>query len=74
VIRINGEDYWLYGAVDPETNEILQFRLFPTTTKQTMRWFLAELYRRYRLDGVKFLVDGAEYLVKSSTKIGTDSR
>ena len=37
VIRINGDDYWLYGAVDPETSEILQFRLFPTTTKQTTR-------------------------------------
>jgi len=60
VIRINGEDYWLYGAVDPETNKILQFRLFPTTTKQTTRWFLAELHRRYRLDGVEFLVDDAE--------------
>jgi transposase-like protein len=21
VIRINGDDYWLYGAVDPETNK-----------------------------------------------------
>jgi len=31
VIHINGDDYWLYGAVDPETNEILHFRLFPTT-------------------------------------------
>jgi hypothetical protein len=28
VIRINGDDYWLYGAVDPQTTEILQFRLF----------------------------------------------
>jgi transposase-like protein len=35
VIRIDGNDYWLYGAVGPETNEILQFRLFPTTTKRT---------------------------------------
>ena len=60
VIRSNGEDYWLYGAVDPETNTILQFRLFPTTTKQTTRWVLAELHRRYRLDGVEFLVDDAE--------------
>ena len=60
VICINGEDYWLYGAVDPETNKILQFRLFPTTTKQTTRWFLAELHRQYRLDGVEFLVDDAE--------------
>jgi transposase-like protein len=23
VIRINGDGYWLYGAVGPETNEIL---------------------------------------------------
>ena len=60
VIRSNGDDYWLYGAVDPGTNKILQFRLFPTTTKQTARWFLAELHRRYRLDGVEFLVDDAE--------------
>ncbi len=63
VIRVNGDDYWLYGAVDPETSEILQFRLFPTTTKQTTRWFLTELHRRYRLDGVEFLVDDADYLV-----------
>ena len=62
VIRIDGEDYWLYGAVNPETYEILQFKLFPTTTKQTTRRFLAELHQRYRLDGVKFLVDDAEYL------------
>ena len=63
VIRVNGDDHWLYGAVDPETNEILHLRLFPTTTKQTTRWFLAELHRRYQLDGVEFLVDDADYLV-----------
>ena len=45
VIRINGNDYWLYGAVDPKTSEILQFRLFLTMTKQTTRWFLAKLHR-----------------------------
>jgi hypothetical protein len=39
VIRVNGDDYWLYGAVDPETNEILHFRLFLTTMKQTRGGF-----------------------------------
>jgi len=63
VIRINGDDYWLYGAVDPETHKILQFRLFPTTTKQTTRWFLTELHRRCQLNNVEFLVDDADYLV-----------
>ena len=36
VIRINGDDYWLYGAVDPETSEILQFRLLPTDRKSVV--------------------------------------
>ena len=63
VIRINGADYWLYGAVDPNTNKIIHVRLFPATTKQTTRWFLTDLHHRCQLDGVEFLVDDADYLV-----------
>ena len=63
VICVNDEDYWLCGAVDPETNKILQFRLFPTAMKQITRWFLAELHRQYQLDDVEFLVNDADYLV-----------
>jgi len=33
VIYINGNSYWLCGAVNPKTNKVLQFRLFPMTTK-----------------------------------------
>ena len=62
MVRLHGQDHWLYGAVDPKTNEILHISLFPTTTKQTTRWFLDELHRRYQLDDVVFLVDDAEYL------------
>ena len=62
MIRLHGHEFWLYGAVDPQTNEILHVSLFPTTTKQTMRWFLTELHRRYQLDDVEFLVDDANYL------------
>ena len=32
-------------------------------TKQTTRWFLARLHRRYRLDTVEFLVDDTNHLV-----------
>ena len=60
--RLHGRDHWLYSAVDPQTNEILHVNLFPTTTKQTTRWFLDELRRRYQLDDVLFLVDDADYL------------
>jgi putative transposase len=62
MIRVNGDDHWLYGAVDPKTNEIIHLSLFPSTTKQTTRWFLDELHRQCRLDDPVFLVDGASYL------------
>jgi transposase-like protein len=28
VIRINDQQYWLYAAIDPETNKFLHIRLF----------------------------------------------
>jgi transposase-like protein len=62
MIRLHGQEFWLYGAVDPQTNEILHVSLFPTAAKQTRRWFLDELHRRYQLDNVLFLVDDADYL------------
>jgi putative transposase len=62
MIRLDGQEFWLYGAVHPHTNEILHIRLFPTANKQTTRWFLAELHRRYQLTDVVFLVDDADYL------------
>ena len=62
MIRLHGQEFWLYGAVDPQTNEILHVSLFPMATKQTTRWFLTELHQRYQLAGVEFLVDDADYL------------
>jgi len=62
MIRLHGQQFWLYGAVDPQTNEILHVSLYPTANKQTTRWFLTELHRRYQLDNVEFLVDDADYL------------
>jgi transposase-like protein len=62
MIRLHGQQFWRYGAVDPQTNVILHFSLFPTATKQTTRWFLTELHRRYQLTDVVFLVDDADYL------------
>jgi len=36
--------------------------LYLTANKQTTRWFLTELHRRYQLNDVEFLVDDADYL------------
>jgi len=61
VIRVNGDDYWLYGAVDHETNKILQFRLFPTTKHNAM------VSRRaappIQFNDIEFPVDDASYFV-----------
>ena len=62
MIRLHGQKFWLYGAVYPYTNEILHVSLYPTANKQTMRWFLTELHRRYQLDHLTFLIDDADYL------------
>jgi len=32
VIRINDQQFWLYAAADPQSNELLHIRLFATTT------------------------------------------
>ena len=40
VIQVNDERRWLYAAVDPETNEFLHARLFPTRTTQLTVLFL----------------------------------
>jgi hypothetical protein len=35
MIRLYRKEFWLCGAVDPHTNEILHLRLCPTTTDKT---------------------------------------
>ncbi|AUX07901.1 transposase [Halalkaliarchaeum desulfuricum] len=39
VIQLNDEQYWLYAAVDPETNELLHTRLDATTNKRLLTHF-----------------------------------
>jgi transposase-like protein len=45
VIQVNHERFWLYAAVDPETNEFLHVRLFPSRTTALTKLFLRELQR-----------------------------
>jgi transposase-like protein len=62
MIRLRGQKFWLHGAVDPHTNEILHLSLYPTANKQTTRWFPTKRHRHYHLDNVEFLIDDADYL------------
>ena len=47
VIQLNDEQYWLYAAVNPETNELLYTKLEPTTNKVIAHAFFVELREKH---------------------------
>jgi putative transposase len=72
VIRINDQQFWLYAAADPETNELLHVRLFSTTTTTTVltEMFLRELRQKHEVETAEFLVDGAKHLQTALQRAG----
>ncbi|WP_436346811.1 IS6 family transposase [Natronorubrum sp. FCH18a] len=70
VIQLDEHRYWLYTAVDPETNNILHIRLYSTTTTALTERFLQELTEKHDLDDTVFLVDGAKHLQTALRRSG----
>lgn len=62
VIRLNGEQYWLYTAVDPESNELLHTQLEPTRTKVIASAFFTKLREKHDIEDAVFLIDGDKSL------------
>ena len=59
MIQLNHEQYWLYAAVDPETNELLHTSLEPTTNTVIVQSFLAEISEKHDVFEAVFLVYGS---------------
>jgi transposase-like protein len=74
VIQLNDEQYWLYAAVDPETNELLHTKLEPTRTNVLAHAFFAELREKHDIENAVFLVDGATPLKDACQRHGLDFR
>jgi putative transposase len=72
VIRLNDERYWLYAAVDPDTNELLHTTLKPTRTNVIARTFFAELREKHAVEEAVFLVDGSHSLQNACHRHGFD--
>src|SRR6056297_3377394 len=70
VIRINGQQFWLYAAVDPDTNRFLHIRLFTTTTTALTQKFLRELQEKHDVSDAVFLVDYAQHLAAALRRAG----
>jgi transposase-like protein len=62
VIQLNDQRFWLYAAVNSDTNKFLHVRLFPARRMALTEQFLAELRAKHTLDDAVFLVDGAPWL------------
>ena len=74
VIRLNDEQYWLYAAVDPETNKLLHAKLEPTRTNVIAYSFFRELREKHDVDDAVFLIDGATPLNDACRRHGLDFR
>ena len=72
VIRLNDEQYWLYAAVDPETNELPHKKLEPTRTNVIAHSFFGELREKHDVDDAVFLIDGAAPLNNACRRHGLD--
>ena len=70
VIRINDQQFWLYAAADPQTNQLLHLRLFSTTTTALTEIFLRELQQKHDVETAVFLVDGAQHLQTALQRTG----
>lgn len=62
VIQLGDERFWLYAAVDPDTNRLLHVKLSPTRNQAITEMFLAELRDKHLVDDALFLVDSAPWL------------
>ena len=74
VIQLNDEQYWLYAAVDPETNELLHITLEPTTNNVIAHAFFAEIREKHDVDDAVFLIDGSHSLKNACRRHSLDFR
>ena len=74
MIQLDGEQYWLYAAVDPESNDLLHTKLEPARNNAFADLFFAELCEKHDVDDAIFLVDGAASLQRTCRKHDLDFR
>ena len=74
VIRLNDERYWLYTAVDTDTNELLLTKLEPTRNKVIASSFFRELREKHDVDDADFLIDGDHALHYACQRHGLSFR
>jgi len=62
VVQVNDRRYWLFVAVDPDTDRLLHVRLFPAMTTALTELFPAELRQKRLFDDAIFFIDSVPWL------------
>ena len=74
VIQLNDQRYWLYAAVDLDTNGLLHTKLESTRTNGIAHAFFADLREKHHVDHTVFLVSSATPLNAACSRHGLDFR
>ena len=74
VIRLNDQQYWLYAAVDPATDDSLHTTVEVVRSNASAHAFFTELREKHHVDEAVFLVDGAAPLQEACSRHGLDFR
>jgi len=74
VIQLNDKQYWLYAAVNTETNKSPHASLELTTNAVIAQTFLAEIDEKHDISDAVFLVDGSHSLQAACHRAGYDFR
>lgn len=69
-IQIDDERFWLYAAVDPESNHVLHVRLYPRRKTVITELFVRELREKRDVEDADFLVDSAPCLQTTPDRHG----
>lgn len=74
VVKIDGEQYWLFAAVNSEPTVILHVGPYSTRTTVAMKLFLNEFQENHDIDDAQFFVDGAPWLRAGLFELGMHFR
>jgi len=68
-VKVNGEQYWIYSALDVDRNELISMRVYPTRNGLTTESFIKGVLK-YCDGKPEFIVDSAPWLKDALTTLG----
>ena len=68
-VKVNGEKYWVYSALDIDRNELISMRVYPTRNSLTTESFIKGVLK-YCDGKPEFIVDDAPWLRDALKELG----